>query len=91
MTLPTTYTMSQLIGQMFAAGSGELVLNGSSGELTIVTGWSKITSATANFRESPGGDVPPIWCDFTSTPGTLVYACSNVDQVEISFMFTGLP
>lgn len=94
MTLATSYIMSQLPNQMFAAGSGELVINTSdydSGELTIVTGWSKITSATANFREDPGVDLPPIWCDFTSTAGTIVFSCANVDGLEISFQFTGLP
>jgi len=76
----------------FIAGKGEMVINTSdydSGELTVVTGMVEIYGVCATFCESQVLDLPPIWCDYTTTAGTAVFKCSNVDALEICYLIWG--
>ena len=93
MTLSTTtQNIATVPGMEFLAGKGEMVLNASdydSGELTVTTGMVEIYGAVATFRESQVLDLPPIWCDYTTTAGAAVFKCANIDQIEICYLIWG--
>ena len=93
MTLATTdQNFGTIPGMEFYAGKGEMITNTSdldSGELTVVTPFVEIYGYSAGFRENPG-EVPQIWCDYTTTAGTAVFKCANVDSIEMCFLIWGV-